>query len=203
MNFMSTKHFLFFAIIFWMNQANGQTFQAGLVAGFNMTQVDGDDLGGYNRIVVAGGRADARLADKWKLSFEILFSQMGSDRSKYDFGSDYDNIRMNGVEVPVSLIFRDWLVDDGDDSFYRIEFAAGFSYYRLMNFKVEAFTGEDVSDFKDYNPNSFLVNLGATWFINPKFGIHAHWAKALNDLDNAPEEVLLARNISVKGIYIF
>lgn len=198
------------SLVFWVTlmfhqPAKAQGFDAGLVIGTNLSQVDGDAMGGFHRIgFVGGGRVDAVFSERWRLGMELLFSQLGRDRSQYDFLSDYDNIRLNYVEVPVSINFRDWTAEWGtDETFQRMEFSAGMSYARLMNFKVISVSGENVSEIKNYNPNSIFINFGGTFFISPRIGIHAHWSKQLNDLDRDVAEYLVSRFINIKAYYYF
>ncbi|MEZ4950891.1 MAG: outer membrane beta-barrel protein [Saprospiraceae bacterium] len=203
--------FLFFSLVYLFSNilsAQDRTFDAGLVVGFNMSQIDGDALGGvwtgYNRIgVAAGGRVQFDFAEKWKMGFELLFSQLGSARNKYDGGSDYDKIRLNMVEVPVTISFMDWLSEGNDEDFYRVGFNGGLTYGRIINYEVILLTGEDVSERKDYNNNLLMLHLGFTYNINENFGITALWTKGLNDIDKDEGEYLISRQITLKGVYYF
>lgn len=190
------------SVFFNFNYAIAQTFEAGAGVGFNMSQIDGDDLFGFRRIGASAGPILAiNTARRWQVNTGILFSQLGSARGKYDTPSDYDNIRVNFVEVPLVMRFKDWLGKDDDGEYFRVGFEGGLTYGRLINFKTIALTGEDVTEFKDYNPTSLNINFGATYFVNSKLAVHAHWAKQLNDLDNAENETLVSRYINLMLYY--
>lgn len=187
--------------------AQERTFDAGLVFGINMSQIDGDDMGGawvgYNRFgFAAGGRVQFNMAEKWLAGFEILFSQLGSDKSKFDI-SFYDNIRLNCVEVPVTITFQDWADEADGQEFYHVGFNAGLTYARTINYKVIRADGADITENTDYQLNMVMYHLGFTYNVNPKFGITALWTKGINDFDKGKEEFFISRQVTIKGMYYF
>ncbi len=180
-----------------------QAFEAGAALGFNMSQIDGDALFGFRRIgFTVGPTVNINLSenailnnteqsnrkptvkDKSQVSFGILFSQLGSARGKYDGPGDFDKIRINYVEVPLIYRLKDWKGEYENKEYYRLGFEAGLTYGRLINFRAIGIGGDDITDLQNFNTNAFNINFGATYFINPKLGVHAHWSKQLNDLDN-------------------
>ena len=197
---------LLFFIVFSTLQSQDRTFDAGLVLGFNMSQIDGDDMGGawvgYRQLgLSAGGRVQFNIAEKWVTGFEILFSQLGSDRGKFDIGL-YDNIRLNCVEVPVTITFLDWADEFDGQDFYHIGFNAGLTYARTINYKVIRVDGADITEETDFQPNMVMYHLGFTYYINPKFGVTALWTKGINDFDRS-NEFFISRQITLKGMYYF
>ena len=82
--------------------AQAQTFNATVLAGFNMSQIEGDRLAGYRKLGFnAGAKISADLSERWSLSTEFAYSQQGARRGITDFSSDFDRIHYNFVEVPV------------------------------------------------------------------------------------------------------
>jgi len=190
------------SLFFNLNISNAQTFEAGAAVGFNLAQIDGDGLFGFRRLGAAAGPILAiNTAEKWQATTGILYSQLGSTRARIDRFSDFDNIRVNFVEVPVVMRFKDWRGKDDDGDYFRLGFEAGLTYGRLINFRSIALTGEDISDSENFNPNAYNITFGATYFINHRLGVHAHWAKQLNDLDNDEDDVLVSRYINVMLYY--
>lgn len=182
--------------VFASTTAQAQRFQGGITAGFNMSQLDGDRLAGYNQIGLVGGlRASALLADKWQLSLELLYSQLGSDRARNDDPSSiYDNIRLNLVEAPVFVSYTDW----------KFKVYAGGSYGRLINYKVIDVVGEDITDNQTFNPDLFSMILGATFHFSEKFGLDVRWSRHLNSLQaDAGDGRILGRQVSIRGVYLF
>jgi len=182
--------------VFVSTTMQAQRFQGGITAGFNMSQLDGDRLAGYNQIGLVGGlRASALLADKWNLTLELLYSQSGSNRSRSDDPSSiYDNIRLNMVEAPVFVSFTDW----------KFRVYLGGSYSRLINYKVIDAVGEDITDIQTFNPDLFSLVLGATFHFSESFGLDVRWSKHLNSLQaDAGDGRILGRHVSIRGIYLF
>ncbi|MCB0572650.1 MAG: PorT family protein [Phaeodactylibacter sp.] len=180
-------------------------FEGGLVAGFNMSQVDGDLLHGFHKIGVnAGGRVNAVLNERWRIGLELLFSQQGASRGRLDNpASQYDKIRLNFVEAPVLVHFQDW----------KIQATAGVSYGRLINYEVIDYTGEDATEQIPLRENLFSIVLGGTIFVSDNFGINIYWSKWLNNLrigdTSTPTPVggesgkFIGRNVTVRGVYMF
>lgn len=177
-------------------QVQAQRFEGGLVAGFNLSQIDGDKLAGFNKIgVTAGGKVGAILTDRWQLSLELLFSQQGASRTRSDDPSSaFDKIRLNYVEVPVMINFKEW----------KFHVNAGVSYARLIDFEVIDFTGVDISDQQDFNENLFSLAIGAIYYFNEDVGFEVRWNRALTDLQaQETASTFIGRTISVKMIYLF
>lgn len=183
------------AAFFFPRDLCGQTFRGALVGGFNLSQLDGDKLGGYNQIGFnAGARVSTQFSERWGWSLQLLFSQEGSSRTRDDDPSSiYDKIRLNFVQVPVLFHFRDW----------KFEVDAGLVYGRLVNYKVIDFTGVDISDNQDYRPNSFSVLAGLTFWSSEKIGWNFRWLRALNDLQvDGGDNQLIGRTISLRMYYM-
>jgi len=188
--------FIALCFLIFHPKADAQRFEGGIVAGINLSQLDGDRLAGFNHIGLnAGGRVAAILSDRWQLSMELLFSQQGSKRTLNDDpGAVFERINLNMVEVPVMINFLEW----------KFHVSAGLSYGRLINFKVEDVFGEDVSDSQTFNEDLFLAIVSATFYFDEHFGLNLGWSKALNNLQ-AEEGAgkLISRNVIVKGVYMF
>lgn len=173
-----------------------QRFKASLIGGFNMSQIDGDKLGGFHQVGInAGGRVAALMGKRWQLGVEMLYSQQGSHRTRTDDPlSNYESIRLNFVEAPVLIHFSDW----------KFRVGAGFSYARLINYKVIDFSGADITDFEILNPDIFSLILGVTFNFTEKWGLDVRWSRYLNNLQADKEaSPFFGRSIGIRGIYSF
>ena len=181
-------------------------FEAGVVAGMNLSQIDGDDLTGFNKIGVnVGARVDAILTDRWRLSLEMLFAQQGASRHKLDNpASAFDKIRLNLVEAPVMVHFQDW----------KIQASAGVSYARVINAEIIDYTGEDATESYPLQDNLFSIILGGTFFFQENLGLNIQWSRWLNNLlvsdGNEPSPLpgqqsgrWIGRTVTIRGIYMF
>lgn len=173
-----------------------QRFQAGLVAGVNLSQIDGDRLAGFNQPgLSAGAKVATILSDRWQVSLELLYSQQGARRNnKDDPSSAYDRIRLNFVEVPVAINFKEW----------KFHLTAGVSYARLINYKVIDFSGVDVTDSENFNENIYSLVLGGIYYFREDMGVDVRWIRSLNDLQAAKDrDSLIGRSLSFKLVYLF
>jgi hypothetical protein len=186
---------VFLACLAMLEQVQAQRFEAALIGGVNLSQVDGDRLAGFNKPGLnAGVKVATILSDRWQLGLELLFSQQGSSRSKYDDpASAYDKIRLNLVEVPVMIHFKEW----------KFHLSGGVAYNRLINFQVIDALGGDVTDLQSFNENIFSLVLGGTYYFRDNMGIEVRWFRALNNLQQQEGAgTWIGRSLSFRLIYI-
>lgn len=90
------------------NIASAQRFDAGLIAGFNGTQVEGDAFKGYNKVgLLAGIFVQTDIAPAVTAGMEIKYSQKGSRRNfNPKTNEDQYIMRLGYVEIPVFVAFR-------------------------------------------------------------------------------------------------
>ena len=101
---------------------NPKTFNGGLVAGANFTQVDGDTYYGYNKVGLnAGAMVYVHFTEKVGATMELLYSQKGSrgvdvseSQSLGTFIQKY-NMDLNYAEVPITIhyIYKNFDVETG------------------------------------------------------------------------------------------
>ncbi|HEB61833.1 MAG TPA: PorT family protein [Bacteroidetes bacterium] len=187
-------------------QEQGQRFKAGFVFGLNAAQLDGDDLAGFNKLGLQGGlRAEAKLKEKTRLSFEILFSQRGS-RSEIIANRFVEprKLHLDYIEVPVIFNYLDWLSEDG---FYKFHFHIGAAYSRLLNTKTDDDSFDELVN--EFNKNNIGLLAGATFYINEKFGLTVRYNRSVTLLFNNNKSTsvnaksLLGYFLSFQGVYMF
>lgn len=109
----------FWCVLFLMPSkiSQAQFIKAVLPIGVNFTQVDGDEIAGYNKLglhVGVGAMLDLNEDETWEAGFEILYSRMGSKSNSvqaqqllgYDLKLQYDY-----VTIPLLVNYKD--VGDG------------------------------------------------------------------------------------------
>jgi len=146
-----------------------RTFYAGVIAGANFCQVDGDDFKGYRKLGVnLGGIVYARLdQEHFAASLEILFSQKGAkghiptpllpniNGSSIQQTTTMTNYRLNltYAEVPVMFNYFDKR---------KSHFGAGLSYSQLVQssetFKTDVVLNPPYNQF-DYPMKKYDLNL--------------------------------------------
>lgn len=106
---MLRKLLLATSFLFILNVVVAQRFDAGLIAGFNGTQVEGDALKGYHKAgVLAGIFVQTDVAPAIVAGFEIKYSQKGA-RRQYDPKqpeTDKYVMRLGYIDIPLFMGFR-------------------------------------------------------------------------------------------------
>lgn len=145
---------LFISIV--SSNADAQVIKGAVIGGFNLSQVDGDEVFGYKRMGMnVGASAIIPFRERWAVCLETVFSQKGAFQKEqyYDssraFTGEYD-LRLNYAEVPVLLQYN----DKGG-----LTFGAGLSWGRLVGSKEIEHGGlhKPYSDTVPFNNNDFNV----------------------------------------------
>jgi len=114
---------------------HAQLFKAGIVTGLNLSQIDGDALGGYDKLGLnVGVIADIYVAETWSVSIEILYAQKGASTgifrnsldnpSSPDFGNPPYRWRWDYIELPLIVHYNDK---------NKMNFGLGIAPARLVN----------------------------------------------------------------------
>jgi len=123
------KSLLFFFIVIIPSVILAQSIKGGLIAGANVSQVDGDECIGYHKMGLnVGALAIVPFAKDFSFSIETLFDQKGSyQRPQYYDSLDGEyKLILNYVDIPVLFHYTDKDI---------ISVGAGFSWGRLVQFK--------------------------------------------------------------------
>lgn len=90
---------LFFGIFF---SGFSQSFKAEIAVGATASQIDGDQIAGYDKAgLLAGGGVGLSLAKKWEAHLDLYFIQKGSHSN--DKSPVYLNWKINYLELPVTV----------------------------------------------------------------------------------------------------
>lgn len=95
-----------------------QENKASIISGINVSQIHGDDLGGYNKLGLAFGVSVHRqFSDNLLFKPEILYIQKGSSTSSND--SYNYSIKLNYLDIPILLGYRinDLFIIEGGPAF--------------------------------------------------------------------------------------
>lgn len=106
---MMKKVFIPVLFLLMAHWASAQRFEGGLLAGFNATQVEGDNFKGYNKPgILAGFFVQTDLAPAVFAGMEIKYSQKGSRKriKKDDPDPQKYIMRLGYVDVPLFVGFR-------------------------------------------------------------------------------------------------
>ena len=168
-------------------KAFAQSFDAGLVAGAAMSQIDGDKYYGYHKLgLTAGAFVSLPVAEHFAAQIELKYTQMGAHSSvtevvEYNY-SAY-NLRLHYAEIPLMLRydFGHFTVYGTSLNFLNLE--AGLSLDFLLKHHGEVDDGN-----AEWRFNFFSVtgNLGAHFSITDHFGIGVRWMYSILPMQTNP-----------------
>jgi hypothetical protein len=167
-------------------------FTATIIAGANISQIDGDEDGAYSKVGFNGGaRGGVRFGDRMELCTEILFSQKGSYIRSID-----KTYHLNYMEVPLLFYYKDWeAMDKKNRKYMRVMIGGGFSYSRLLNYAVKQY-GTTLEDgqpgYAKFLSNDLMFMLDANIFFTRNWGLNIRWARSLLTIVEQP----IRQNIS-------
>lgn len=158
-------------------------FKGGILIGLNASQIDGDELRGFDKAGLSvGARFGAVITPKTEVSMDLLYSQRGSQaRLTLDNRIPQSKYSLHYVEVPFMFHYKEWLgVTLDETSFYRLEVSAGISYSRLIRSRMldNPFEGRE----ELLNQNDFGWILGFGYYLNPDNSFHFRFNESLNFL---------------------
>lgn len=168
-----------------------------VIAGFNMTQVDGDRMAGYYNFGFNGGvGAFAKIGKRFSISMELLYNMKGA-KSQLNYAKiNARYITLDYADIPVMFNFHDKQI---------AIFGAGFSVGGLIRKKQTIYdqSGNVQSELKytvngqdkyvniesymtNYRAIDFQVVGHATFLIKKRIGVQARFGYSLLGLGKAP-----------------
>ncbi len=182
----------FLSLLFLQSVYSQERFRAGAMLGFNLSQIDGDNFSGYDKMGISGGlRVATVLNDRLDFMVEMLYTQTGSllrdDGRPLDFTSKIKpvHIRLNFVEVPLMINHHFKQIER---DFFRYEFFAGASFARLISTKIseEPSVSARAPNYglleEDFNRNQVAIIFGLKLNFNDNFGMALRHTIAANRL---------------------
>ena len=181
--------------------ADSERFNAGVIIGFNTSQLDGDFFTGYNKNGLTGGlKGIVKLTPRLDFNMEFLYSKKGSTIFAGNFNGTTPlkdrTIDLTYIDVP--FLFK-WMLEN-DASSWHIE--GGLIYSRLINSEVEEVLNDPERQFsyqtiiEDFGSNdvSWVGGLGYTH--KSGVSIHGRFVYGLtkfyekNELETNPAAVI-------------
>jgi hypothetical protein len=85
-------------------KATAQEFGGGIIAGLTVTQVSGDNLGGFDKLgIYSGFYTYLSISEQWRFQMELYYINKGS-RDGSDDGGNFYRLNLQTVEMP--LLFQ-------------------------------------------------------------------------------------------------
>lgn len=166
--------------------AAAQTFKAGIAGGVNFSQIDGDNIGGYNKFGAnVGFLSEIPFSDRWAVGLELLFSQKGSRAVVTANNLLNFKINLDYAEIPVLAKFHD---KKGG-----FTFAGGFALGRLVRSKYTE-NGIDATESYFNGTNKpkkwdWSIMADVSYMITPVWGLSLRGAYSLLPVRQDPNSV--------------
>ncbi|MBK9736063.1 MAG: PorT family protein [Saprospiraceae bacterium] len=173
---------VFILLILCISSINSNVFSQGFkamgIVGMNASQLDGDNLYGFNKLGLSvGGRLSYTSLSIYDLSIEMLYSQRGSSTKIFN-ADESEKISLNYFEFPVIFSLRDWLIES--DNYYKVRAETGLSYGYLFGIKAPGF---NELNFRKHDV-SWIVGAGLNF--TKSIGISVRYSTSLYNLYKDP-----------------
>jgi len=171
------KKLILLPLLFLSFHIQAQNIKAGLILGFNATQVDCDTYGGFHKAGLnVGAISIIPFSDKISLSFEILYTQKGSAALRnreiaLQTGKSLViyKLKLDYVEVPILVQYKD----------KQITFGAGIGFGRLVKFK-EWHEGQPTTiNFNLYKAMDYNIIVDGSYMINDHLAFNLRFAYSI------------------------
>jgi hypothetical protein len=142
-----------------------QKFKAGIRLGIAASQVNGDELSGFDKAGLIGGAYVYRdLSEKFSLQMEMVYIQKGSRKPTDDY-NNYYRMRLNYIEVP---LFLRWHASK------KFDVTGGFAFGTLIFSEENDQFGvyENAAPFKKFEFSGnfgMIYKLGNNWSFDGRF----------------------------------
>jgi hypothetical protein len=176
------KYFARFSVIFFLlffsarNILFSQSFNAGLRFGMSASQVDGDQLEGFDKAgIIAGGFVSRDFSNHFTMQMEMVYIQKGS-RKPVDDNNTYYVMRVHYIEVPVLALWH---------------FSKKFSLTAGPSFGTLVFSEEE-DQYGTYNNSTpfekfeFAANVGFLYKLSDRWVFDGRYSRSLATIREFP-----------------
>lgn len=182
------RNVLFWALIFLSSTGLSQS-HIEMSAGFGGSRIRVKDSGDFARIAhyQFGIDSDFRLSEYTSVKTGLHYSRRGGAFGEsFFFGTLYDDLKMNYLEIPVVFVIRP----------QNFIFFVGPQYAVLLSAKYESQNARDV-----LNKTGFDIRFGGGFCPERGFGIQVHFVNGISSIAKQSDVKLTTNYFSVIGTY--
>ena len=176
-------------------------FQGAGVLGFTLSQIDGDDLLGFNKLGLSSGiKVKFQVKNKIDGNVELLYSQRGASASLFTRNDEDIFIGLNYFELPIYVSINDWYKEK--EKYYKMSAHAGLSYGQIISSTVSNTPFSDT----EFSSSDISYILGASIHFTPKWALTARYTRSINRLlrdDSLRTEFLLGYFWTIRSEFYF
>lgn len=172
---MKAIYILLFCSLGFISQA--QKFDGSIVLGGTASQIDGDNLAGFNKIGLTGGmRIEYALENNLYAGLEMLYTARGS-RSGLTKGvaTSITSVHLNYIEIPLIFGIKDWYIEK--EKYYKVGAETGLSYGYLFG---ASSNDSDISTYVDnFRTSDVSYHLGVFYAFTKRWTFNARYTRSL------------------------
>ena len=175
-----------------------QNFGGGIILGLSTSQVDGDDLGGFNKAgLLVGVFANKAISPSFSLQMEMTYIQKGSNNPKMN---DADHLNYLKEDISSSYFEMPLLLQYHQSEILKIEGGLLSAYlidgnYNDLNGKMPIYT---VNPFIKYD---FGLFLGIDYTFSNKLSLNTRLSNSILSIGDEDYNGVNSYNSSRKGKY--
>jgi hypothetical protein len=177
-----------FNLILVDSTVQAQGFDAALIAGFNASQLEGDNLSGFNKLGLNTGlRIEYALNDRKGIATELLYNQKGSSSTlKAGTPVNVETLTLQYFSMPVYYYLNEWKHEAYD--YYRFQLEGGFMVNRLFGVNSSnSFFNNATQDFNDWD---LSLSAGLGYRLGPTWKIALHYERSVTKIYQLPNSDL-------------
>ena len=168
------------------SQMDDNRFKSSVIVGFNLSQLDGDNLQGFDKPGLHLGLGTSyTLGQKSFVTLELLYQQKGSSSGIISGNSaPKQTITLNYLSLPLLYGLNEWFIEEG--GFYKLELDFGLMTSRLFNVKSSnSFFNNAIDDFSDFDVG-FIG--GLKYNFNSKLGLAMRYERSFLKIYQNPNQ---------------
>ena len=166
----------------WSQEDPSRRFKAGVLVGFNASQIDGDGYTGFDKAgALIGGYVYSDIAEKFRVQFELNYTQKGS---RDPVGSDSINlnfyrIALDYMEIPLLFQYRN----------KKFLYEVGPSLGVLVRSVEEDANGilEGQQENFDFHATEIAYHLGVSYQLMDQLSAGARYSRSLLPVSDKTE----------------
>lgn len=170
---MLKKLFLGLIICLTINaHAQSDYFDGGIIGGFDVSQIDGDMLGGFNKAgLIAGAFVSRSFTPQWTGRIELKLIQKGKINPADPENGDltYLKVRLNYIQLPILAEYRLTTLLSAEGGF-------GVGYLVASGFYDEYGKFSEQDEPNAFDPLEFSYMLGVNFYINERWRANVRWS---------------------------
>ena len=178
----------FFCLNFYSSFSQKQGFNFGIQTGINLSQIEGDNLRGFNKVGYnIGWLGGYSFNATNEIIVSGLYERLGSDRSGTRT-SRFGNRPLAEVNLQLASIFLAFSQKIGDswDGSQKFRYVVGLKYNNILSEKSQLFYG-DIDDNlqltkEDFKKHYISMKLGLGILIHKKTALDLYYEHALQNI---------------------